>query len=305
MSLVHKPEMTEDNLAAHRANGSLSQGAVTPEGKARVAAANLRHGFYAQASNGALTALGEDPQEYSDLMKSLENNLAAGLESELVQRIGDTLWRMKRAARMRDGIARKRLKAAIETQEMMTEPQRLRAYETLQGYEDLGLALRRRGNGPTPEEIQTFVKTCGNDPSEDMQEFLLLLKSLQKLEKGPERRAACRKARTQLEGLKESYRRICVMIGEKLDEMQSPESLAAHITPQEDKSLLMQRMEDSSLRQLWRLTNVLFRVRSGALEQRDVKNEGTSGDVYENKGEGDKTSGEKHGFLHENAANEP
>jgi hypothetical protein len=61
MSLVHKPEMTEANLAAHRANGSMSQGTVTPEGKARVAAANLRHGFYAQASNGALASLGEDP----------------------------------------------------------------------------------------------------------------------------------------------------------------------------------------------------------------------------------------------------
>ena len=49
----------------------------------------------------------------------------------------------------------------------------------------------------------------------------------------------------------------------------------------------MQRMEDSSLGQLWRLTNVLFKVRNGALIHRDVKNEGTSGDVYENKGVSD------------------
>jgi hypothetical protein len=47
-------------------------------------------------------------------------------------------------------------------------------------------------------------------------------------------------------------------------------------------------MEDSNLGQLWRLTNVLFKVRNGALiHRRDVKNEGTSGDVYENKGVSD------------------
>ena len=62
MSLVHKQEMTEANLAAHRANGPNSQGAVTPEGKANSAAANLRHGFYCKVQNGALAALGEDPR---------------------------------------------------------------------------------------------------------------------------------------------------------------------------------------------------------------------------------------------------
>jgi hypothetical protein len=71
MSLIHKQEMTEENLAAHRANGAQSQGAVTPEGKANSAAANLRHGFYCQAQNGALTALREDPEEYAGLMHSL------------------------------------------------------------------------------------------------------------------------------------------------------------------------------------------------------------------------------------------
>jgi hypothetical protein len=35
----------------------------------------------------------------------------------------------------------------------------------------------------------------------------------------------------------------------------------------------------------------------GALTLRDVKNEGTSGDVYENKGDDDKMSIEKHGFY--------
>ena len=61
----------------------------------------------------------------------------------------------------------------------------------------------------------------------------------------------------------------------------------------------MQRMEDSSLRQLWRLTHVLIKVRKGALSQKDVKNEGTSGDVYEKKGEIDTMADNKSGLLSE------
>ena len=49
----------------------------------------------------------------------------------------------------------------------------------------------------------------------------------------------------------------------------------------------MQRMEDSNLGQLWRLTNVLFKVRNGALTRRDVKNEDRPDYVYENKGMND------------------
>ena len=59
------------------------------------------------------------------------------------------------------------------------------------------------------------------------------------------------------------------------------------MAPQDENALLMQRREDSSLRQLWRLTNVLFKVRNGALIQKDVKNEDRPDYVYENKGVSD------------------
>jgi len=48
---------------------------------------------------------------------------------------------------------------------------------------------------------------------------------------------------------------------------------------------------------LWRLKNVLFKVRNGAETRRNVKNGTTSGDVYENTGDDDKMSGEKAGFY--------
>ena len=302
MSLVHKPEMTEENLAAHRANGSQSQGAVTPEGKARVAAVNLRHGFYSQAPNGALTALGEDPQEYSDLMNSLENNLVEGLESQLVQLIGDTVWRMKRAQRIKNSQALKRIQAAKEIQDTTSEPQRDRAHKNLQCFENLATALKRRDDGPTAAEIHDFVEKLGNVDSERMQKFILLVKSLNKLAEGPERQAARRLARKQLNDLQENYRLACVQFVQQLDEMQSPESLAALLAPQDERALLMQRMEDSNLRQLWRLTNVLFKVRNGALTRRNVKNEDRSDYVYENTCTEDKMSGDGASFLQENAS---
>jgi hypothetical protein len=70
------------------------------------------------------------------------------------------------------------------------------------------------------------------------------------------------------------------------------------MAPQNENVLLM---EDFSLRELWRLTNMLFRVRNGGLTLRDVKNEATTGDVHENTGDGDKMSSEKQAFLQENA----
>jgi hypothetical protein len=306
MSLIHKQEMTAKNLAAKRSNGSMTRGPVTPEGKANSAASNLRHGFYSKAQNGALTALGEDPQEYAELMNSLENNLAEGLESELVQRIGRALWRMKRAERMQDGLAAKRIQGAQQIQEFAGRCQRVRAADNLLHYETLGAALARR-DGPTRAEIHTFVESFGDDPSADMQEFFLLLRSLEKPaeeEQGPaaeslgagpgepeaeerEWKAARRKARAQLNEMMESYRRVCVQLAEQVENMQSPESLAAMMAPQDENALLMQRMEDSSLRQLWRLTNVLFKVRNGALTRRDVKNEDRPDYVYENKGASD------------------
>jgi hypothetical protein len=60
-------------------------------------------------------------------------------------------------------------------------------------------------------------------------------------------------------------------------------------------------MEDSRLRQLWRLTNVLFKVRNGALTHKDVKNEDRPDYVYENKGEDDKMDDYRADFFAENA----
>ena len=71
------------------------------------------------------------------------------------------------------------------------------------------------------------------------------------------------------------------------------------MAPKDESAMLMQRMQDSNLCPLWRLT--LIKVRKGAQTHRDVKNEGTSGDVYENKGTHDTMPDNKSRFWPKNA----
>ncbi len=52
---------------------------------------------------------------------------------------------------------------------------------------------------------------------------------------------------------------------EESEKVRSPENIAALMAPRDESALLMQRMEDSNLRQFWRLTNILVKIQNGAL----------------------------------------
>jgi len=77
MALVKKRTMTERSLAACQANGRRSRGPTTPEGKARSALSNLRHGFYSRTGSDALRALSKHPTEFNDLLASLNKSSRA------------------------------------------------------------------------------------------------------------------------------------------------------------------------------------------------------------------------------------
>jgi hypothetical protein len=53
------------------------------------------------------------------------------------------------------------------------------------------------------------------------------------------------------------------------------------MAPNDENATFLQRMEDSHLRPLWRLT--LNKARNGTLTHKDVKNEDRPDYVYENK----------------------
>ncbi len=107
MSLIKRHSLTARQLAANRKNQKLCNGVLTDEGRERIRAAHLRHGFYSQAEEVALRALGEDPAEFQDLLEALweEWQPTPGLQEELVMRLGRALWLIYRADRMQEGYA--------------------------------------------------------------------------------------------------------------------------------------------------------------------------------------------------------
>ncbi len=288
MALIRKRKMTDKNLAANRTNGRKSRGAITPEGKARAARSNLRHGFYSQAQDEILVALGEDPADYRRMMTALDTNLPEALEAMVRGRIGRTLWMMDRADRVQDGLAVKRVHSALQMEELMLSPQMVHIHDI---YEPL-CAMCRTLNNPDPppsaEEVEGLVKAFGASPPDEVRKVFPLFRAywdvarkLPPPAKGNaemastssdaelERQAAWKKLDTVLDPLTLRYGRAEYDLMDALKKARSPENVAALMAPKDENAMLMQRVEDSSLRQLWRLTNILMKVKKGALTLMD------------------------------------
>ena len=106
-TLTAKRHPSERSQAASRRNGARSHGPRTPEGKARSAASRLRHGYYSQSTEAALSALGEDPAEFKRRFQSLIDTYqpADPLQMALVYRMMRAWWRMERFDRMAESAA--------------------------------------------------------------------------------------------------------------------------------------------------------------------------------------------------------
>jgi hypothetical protein len=285
MSLTRKQKMTAKNLAAKRGNGRKSRGAVTRAGKAKSAAARLVHGFYSQAGSEAMIALGEDPKKYAALLQSVAGDLQprAGLESEVVGQIVRTLWRIRRAEQMQDGLAMKRLRSGMQTDQLVNAPRLLRIHDIYEPLCDIGRMLNRPDSTPLPGEIEALVNAFGATPPDDVRKIFPLLRSYGEAAakapgpvkenggtpstpEGQEREAARERLGAALHDTMLPYRRALDSLMEESETNHSPENMAALMAPRDENSLLMQRMEDSNLRRLWRLTRIYLMIKSPADE---------------------------------------
>jgi len=293
MSLVKRHKLTPRKLAANRTSGRLSRGPATPEGRERIRAANTRHGFYAQGNGEALRALGEDPADFERLVESLIESWQPvdGFEERLVMRLARALWRMERSDRVQESIAVRQLERQAERRDFREAYVRQHTETVIERMKALAAAAAKADYCADPSEIELFQSLYGPEPDRWAKRILALLRDLLKpAPAGAE--AAERKARD--EARKELQRLLWEVIRASENEAEQESDLSTDTTsrferdemlaPVHTQAALMMRMEDSSFLQVWRLTDMLMRLKRRPLHVPPPLDEGISDDVDENKG---------------------
>ncbi len=307
MSLVKKHKITPRKLAANRANAQFSGGPTTPEGRDHVRAAHLRHGFYAQASGGALPALGEDPAQFQALLESLLQawQPADAFQESLVCQLATALWRKDRAIRIQDSLAVRKLEKKQENRLFLVVYGRALAEKAAAHFQALAAEVVREDYFTCPAHIERFAELYESDPDRIPKTPLALLRRLRKPgsvappsimddaepedevmddpepeAERPAEGAEREEARKQLgEWLAEQIRscqKTIAACDEEPCEPTSPYERDAMLVPDHPQAALMLRMEESSFRQMWRLTNLLLRIKGQAQGVAPPRNEGPS-----------------------------
>ncbi len=177
MSLTKKKTMTQKKIFANQANGKRSHGPATPEGRERIRAANIRHGFYSEAETVALTCLGEDPADLERLRKNLhdESESSRALRNELADHLVQVVWRWKRAGRSQEGFALRLAKHANLTREDRLHAQMMRLKITEESLRLLAQSVAREYYVTTPADLETMKNLRQEGVVKEMAEIALVL----------------------------------------------------------------------------------------------------------------------------------
>ena len=304
MSLINPHTLTEEGRAARRRNGGRSRGAVTPEGKERSRAANLKHGLYSKEKEQALRALGEDPADLADLIEGCYRQWEPvnRQQSDVVERMAHLEWRMNRAARREENLQARHLeKVSAERREKTLQLRDHNQDQTCWLSLAYSFALRPDFYA-TPGFIAQFQQAFGGEMQWRLEKILELLHALREPEHLPAPAATLPPEATtdasweeflaldaehgvgdlppsdipiaegeEREGLREDLRYLVKQEREAVDAVWEP-FFAQHLAPmtlaERDEAVMaidatlerLRREEESCLRQLWRLTNLLMKI---------------------------------------------
>ncbi len=177
MSLVKKPEMTEKKMAANARNRKLAHGPATAEGRERIRAALLRHGFYAQAEEVAMRALGEDPAQYQELLEELWETYKPtdGAQEGLVIHLTRCTWLLNRAVRMQEGYAVRQAQEVNSGRQGRLHAKMMRLKITAESLRLLAQSVTREHYVTTREDLEKMKNLHQEGVLKDIGEIALAL----------------------------------------------------------------------------------------------------------------------------------
>jgi hypothetical protein len=177
MSLIKKRPMTEKQPAAVRQNQKLSHGPATDEGRERIRAAHLRHGFYARAEEVAMRAVGEDPARYQELVEGFWETYqpADAVQEGLVIRLARCTWLQERADRMQEGYAVRLAQEVNVGREDRLHVRMIRLKMTVERLRRLVESVAREHYVTTPADLEKMKNLHQEGELKDMGEIALAL----------------------------------------------------------------------------------------------------------------------------------
>ena len=177
MSLIKRRALTAKQLAANRRNQKFCHGPTTAEGRERIRAAHLRHGFYTQHEEVALLALGEDPAHYQDLVEGLwaTHNPTDPMQEGLVIRLARAMWLMNRADRMQEGYALRQAQDVNSGRQDSLHSRMMGLKMTAESLERLAKAVQQKHYVTTPQDLEAMKNLNQEGELKKMGEMALAL----------------------------------------------------------------------------------------------------------------------------------
>jgi hypothetical protein len=215
----------------------------------------------------------------------------------LVMQMAQALWRLERFNHMQESLAVKHLEKAQQGKKLLGAMLCISLDEQIERLKSLFVATcmgRGLESSVGPEEMKVFEKCREDVPENTAKEILRLLLRLRKpgapeeldpglraqvgevpVAEGEERTAAgrdlTRVLAREIEALEKRF-----LQEEDPDEARAQFDRDEILAKAQPHAALMNRGEESSLRQVWRTAQLLIEIKKAAQKQKDVKNEDCS-----------------------------